>query len=85
MCYCVSENLYRVALTICDEAFAYNKIYGCKAIQEKGVITNIIENINSQLIDKVYYLVRRFKPHAKSELWLNYRLARFFNNKNLGG
>ncbi len=48
-------------------------------------MANIIENLNSQLRDKVSYLVRRSKAHAKNELWLNYRLARFLNNKNLGG
>ena len=78
-------DLPKVNYVFCDEAFAYNKIYGYKAIQEKGAMTNIIENLNSQLRDKVSYLVRRSKAHAKSEIWLNYRLARFFNHKNLGG
>lgn len=77
--------LPKVDYVFCDEAFAYNKIYGHRAIQEKSAMTNIIENLNSQLRDKISYLVRRSKAHAKNELWLNYKLARFFNNKNLGG
>ena len=46
-------------------------------------MTNKVENVNSQLRDKISYLVRRTKAHAKSEKWLNYRLAIFFNDKNL--
>ena len=45
-------------------------------------MTNKVENVNSQLRDKISYLVRRTKAHAKSEEWLNYRLAIFFNDKN---
>ncbi|WP_456485460.1 hypothetical protein [Hydrogenimonas sp.] len=47
-------------------------------------MTNKIENLNSQLRDKISYLVRRSKAHAKSVEWLDYRLAIFFNAKNLG-
>ena len=32
---------------------------GDKAIQEKSGTTNIIENLNSQLRDKISYLVRK--------------------------
>jgi IS1 family transposase len=78
-------DLPKVNGVFCDEAFAYDKIYGSKAIQAKGVMTNIIENLNSQMRDKIAYLVRRTKAHAKSAEWLDYRLARFFINKNLGG
>ena len=63
--------LPKVDYVFCDEAFAYNKIYGHRAIQEKSAMTNIIENLNSQLRDKISYLVRRSKAHAKNELWLN--------------
>ena len=48
-------------------------------------MTNIIENLNSQLRDKISYLVRRTKAHAKSVEWLDRRLSIFFVNKNLGG
>ena len=41
-------------------------------------ITNVIENLNSQLRDKISYLLRRSKAHYKSSLWLDYRLAIFF-------
>jgi len=51
--------------------------------KEKGQWTNKVENLNSQLRDKISYLVRRTKAHAKSEEWLNYRLVIFFNAKNL--
>jgi len=77
-------DLPRVNKVYCDEAFTYDKMYANKAIQAKGAMTNIIENLNSQLRDKIAYLVRRTKAHAKSVEWLNYRLARFFINKNLG-
>lgn len=74
-----------VDYVFCDEAFTYDKMYADKAIQAKGAMTNIIENLNSQLRDKIAYLVRRTKAHAKSAHWLDYKLARFFNNKNLYG
>lgn len=67
-----------------DENFSYKNIYGAKAIQEKSAMTNIIENLNSQLRDKISYLVRKTKAHSRSEQWLDYRLAIFFNAKNLG-
>jgi len=78
-------DLPKVEYVFCDEAFSYDKIYGNAAIQEKGAMTNRIENLNSQLRDKIAYLVRRSKAHAKSEACLNFKLARFFINKNLGG
>lgn len=67
-----------------DANFSYGNVYGKKAIQAKSATTNIIENLNSQLRDKISYLVRKSKAHAKSEQWLDYRLAIFFNAKNLG-
>ena len=67
-----------------DGCFSYDKIYGSKATMEKSKMTNIIENLNSQLRDKISYLVRRSKAHAKSFEWLDHRLAMFFVNKNLG-
>ena len=66
-----------------DEAFSYESIYGKKSIRGKGAMTNKIENLHSQLRDKISYLVRKTKAHSKSEKWLNYRLAIFFNAKNL--
>jgi len=59
-------------------------MYVDKAIQGKGTMTNKIENLNSQLRDKISYLVRRTKAHTKSPQWLDYRLVIFFNAKNLG-
>ena len=47
-------------------------------------MTNIIENLNSQLRDKISYLVRRTKAHTKSFDWLDKRLSIFFVDKNLG-
>ena len=66
-----------------DGCFSYDKIYGSKATLEKSKMTNIIENLNSQLRDKISYLVRRTKAHAKSFHWLDNRLALFFSHKNL--
>ncbi len=36
----------------------YNKIFGDKVIMQKSKFTNIIENLNSQMRDKISYLVR---------------------------
>ena len=44
-------------------------------IQGKRVITNKIENVKSQLRDRISYLVRRIKAYAKSEEGLNHRLT----------
>ena len=46
-------------------------------------MTNKIENLHSQLRDKISYLVRKTKAHSKSQKWLDYGLAIFFNTKNL--
>jgi len=35
--------------------------------------------------DKIYYLVRKTKAHAKSFEWLDNKLAMFFFNLNLKG
>ncbi len=59
-------------------------MYEEKAILEKSKMTNIIENFNLQLRDKVSYFVRCFKTHSKSEPWLDKKIALFFVNKNLG-
>jgi len=76
-------DLPKVQRVYSDEAFTYTTIYGEKAIQGKGAMTNRIENLHSQLRDKISYLVRKTKAHAKSADWLDYRLAIFFNAKNL--
>ena len=65
--------------------FAYSNVYGDKVIQEKSKYTNLVENLNSQMRDKVSYLVRNTKAHAKSFEWLNRRLAMFFFELNLKG
>lgn len=77
-----SLDLPRVSKIYSDEAFAYNKVFAERSILGKGAMTNKIENLNSQLRDKIAYLVRRSKGYAKSELWLNHRLAIFFNDLN---
>ncbi len=51
---------------------------------QKPKFTNIIENLNSQMRDKISYLVRIYKSHAKNFSYLNKHLAWFFVNKNLG-
>jgi IS1 family transposase len=78
-----NQDLPKVNKVYTDGCFSYDKIYGDKATLEKSKMTNIIENLNSQLRDKVSYLVRRSKAHAKSFKWLDERLAIFFVNKNL--
>jgi len=68
-----------------DGHFAYSNVYGKKASQEKSKYTNLVENLNSQMRDKISYLVRKTKAHAKSFEWLNRRLAMFFVELNLKG
>jgi IS1 family transposase len=68
-----------------DGHFAYSNVYGEKASQQKSKFTNIVENLNYQMRDKISYLVRRTKVHAKSFKWLNQRLAIFFVELNLKG
>jgi IS1 family transposase len=68
-----------------DGHFAYSNVYGEKATQQKSKFTNIVENLNSQMRDKISYLVRRTKAHSKSFDWLNQRLAMFFIELNLKG
>jgi len=68
-----------------DGHFAYSNVYGEKASQEKSKYTNLVENLNSQMRDKISYLVRKTKAHAKSFEWLDYRLALFFFNLNFKG
>ena len=68
-----------------DGHFAYSNVYGDKATQTKSKFTNIVENLNSQMRDKISYLVRKTKAHSKSFDWLNKRLAMFFVELNLKG
>ena len=68
-----------------DGNFAYSNVYGKKVSQKKSKYTNLVENLNSQMRDKVSYLVRKTKAHAKSFEWLNQRLAVFFVELNLKG
>ena len=68
-----------------DGHFAYSNVYGEKASQKKSKFTNLVENLNSQMRDKISYLVRKTKAHAKSFEWLNNKLAMFFFNLNLKG
>ena len=66
-----------------DGHFAYSNVYGNKASQTKSKFTNIVENLNSQMRDKISYLVRKSKAHSKSFDWLDNRLALFFVELNL--
>jgi len=65
-----------------DKNRVYGAVYKEKVKQEKSRYTNKIENINSQMRDKIGYLVRKSKGHAKSIEWLDYRLAMFFCSLN---
>jgi IS1 family transposase len=67
-----------------DGCFSYGSVYGERAIMKKSKRTNVIENLNSQIRDKISYLVRKSKAHSKSFQWLDQRLALFFADKNLG-
>ena len=78
--------LPKVDKIYCDGNLAYNTVYGNKIpTMQKSKFTNIVENVNSQIRDKVSYLVRKSKAHAKSIEWLDHRLAMFFVNLNLRG
>ena len=56
-----------------DGHFAYENVYGVKASQKKSKYTNLVENLNSQMRDKISYLVRKTKAHSKSFEWLDNR------------
>ena len=58
-----------------DGHFVYDNVYGRKTTQKKSKFTNIVENLNSQMRDKISYLVRKTKAHAKSFEWLDNRWA----------
>ena len=49
-----------------DENFAYENVYGKNIITKKSKMTNLIENLNSQIRDKISYLIRKIKTHSKS-------------------
>ena len=72
----VGMNAYNVTLFF---------LVSIKASQKKSKYTNLVENLNSQMRDKISYLVRKTKAHAKSFEWLDNRLAMFFVNLNLIG
>ena len=55
-----------------DGKFTYESVFGEKV---KSKYTNIIENLNSQKRDKISYLVRETKGHAKFFEWLDNKLA----------
>ena len=78
------DDLPNVSKIYTDGHYSYNVIFGDKATMQKSKVTNIIENLNSQIRDKISYLVRRSKAHSKSFEWLDSRLAWFFVNKNIG-
>ena len=78
------DDLPEVPKVYTDGHYAYDVIFGDKATMKKSKTTNVIENLNSQIRDKVSYLVRRSKAHAKSFDWLDHQLAWFFVKKNLG-
>ena len=70
----------------CDGNLSYSCVYGLdKVSMQKSKFTNIVENVNSQIRDKISYLVRKSKAHSKSFEWLNNRLAMFFVNLNIKG
>ena len=48
-----NEQLPSTDKIYCDGCFSYDKIYGSKASMEKSKITNVIENLNSQIRDLV--------------------------------
>ena len=77
-----NESLPNAKYVFADQNGCYKNVYGDKAILEKSEITNKIENLNSQIRDKISYLVRKSKAHSKSFQWLNYSLSIFFFNKN---
>ena len=70
----------------CDGNLSYGCVNGLdKVSMQKSEFTNIVENVNSQIRDKISYLVRKSKAHSKSIEWLDNRLAMFFVNLNIRG
>jgi IS1 family transposase len=65
--YVIQEyfNLSNIENVFCDGNISYDKYFGNKATCKKSKETNIIENLNSQLRDKIPGLVRKTKAHYK--------------------
>jgi IS1 family transposase len=77
------EKLPDTEMVFCDGNASYKSAFGEKATMQKSVFTNLVESLNSSLISKISYLTRKSDKHSKSFEWLDYRLAKFFYNKNL--
>jgi len=63
-----SKSLFRFNLELpkgekyyTDGRFGYENGYGKRTSLKKSRLTNIVENLNSQMRDKISYLVRRSK------------------------
>ena len=63
-----SKSLFRFNLELpkeekyyTDGHFRYENVYRKRASLKKSRLTNIVENLNSQMRDKISYLVRRSK------------------------
>ena len=70
----------------CDGNLSYSCVYGLQMVfMQKSKFTNIVENVNSQIRDKISYFVRKSKVHSKSMEWLDNRLSMFFVNLNIRG
>lgn len=76
-------NYSSIQTVFCDGNIAYNKYFGNKATCQKSFQTNIIENLNSQIRDKLYGFVRKTKAHYKKQDSMEFDLNFFFNNKNV--
>lgn len=58
--------LPRANQIFCDGNIAYRNIFGSQAIVGKGIKTNLVESLNSQLRQYVSRLRRKTKAYAKS-------------------
>lgn len=64
-----------------DNNPTYQMLYGSRNIAQKGVKTNLIESLNSQLRQFTSYLRRKFKGYAKNSQMFEQTLAKIFITK----
>jgi IS1 family transposase len=75
------SQLPQVEAVYSDKNPVYKKYYGEKNIAKKGIMTNLVESVNSQLRGYCSRLIRKAKSYAKSVNALNDNLCSVFINK----
>jgi IS1 family transposase len=75
------QKLPQARIIYSDENPTYKAIFGNKNIAKKGIKTNLIESLNSQVRQYCSFIKRKSKCFAKKEQSLNNLLAKIFISK----